>query len=625
MMGKPISGVARSAELHSVDRVVASSNPTVPELFTARAAVIPQAVAVTWEDEALTYAQLDARVDHLAKRLRHLGAGPNIPVAVCLPRSLDFVVAALAVMKSGAAYLPLDPDLPVARLHFMLEDAAVPILLSRGAMTAMLPVGPWRMVLVDAEDAGHESDPSDIRWAPPSLDHLAYVIYTSGSTGQPKGVEISHDSLLNLVQWHQNAFDVTDVDRATQLANLGFDGAVWELWPYLTSGAAVYVVPDEARADAESLRDWLIAHSITISYLPTPLAERVIALWWPSQVALRVLLTGGDALHQYPSPDLPFSVVNNYGPTEGTVVATSACIRPVDRCSAPPPIGYPIANTEVHVLDEHLRPVPTGEVGELYLGGRGVARGYVNRPDLTRDAFILNPFDTAANSRLYKTGDLGRCRPDGAVEFVGRVDEQVKIRGYRIELGEIATVLDFHPAVDMSAVVTRKNRIGDTCLVAYVVPASAGRATPEELRTFLATHLPEYMLPTAFVWLGGLPTVTNGKIDYSALPGPDSVTTVDVIESDLLLTPVQARVSTIVATLLKLDRVGVADNFFLLGGHSLLGAQVLSRIRETFGVELSLRALFDGPTIAEIASGVERQIVARIEQMSEDEVLHRLA
>ena len=622
--GQPRSGEAEPRPLATRDAAqwAAPGGVFVPQSVAARAAAAPGAAALVEGDRTLTYQELDARADRLASYLRGLGVGTDIPVGLCLDRSIEMVVAALGILKAGGAYLPLDPTYPAERLAFMLNDARVPVLVTRQRVTARLPAGPWRVVDLDADARIIDAAPA-VPAVPLAAVQLAYVIYTSGSTGQPKGVQITHANLLNLVSWHQRAFAVTAADRATHLASPAFDAAGWELWPYLTAGASVYLVDEDTRRAPAPLRDWLVARRITIGFLPTALAERVMALEWPREVALRVLLTGGDALHHYPSPALPFTVVNNYGPTEGTVVATSGPVDPAERGDLPPPIGHPIDNTRVYILDAHLRPVSAGAPGELCIGGAGVARGYLNRPALTAEKFIPDPFADSPDARLYKTGDRARYLPDGRLAFLGRIDEQIEILGYRIEPNEIAVALNRHPAIRTSVVAAREEAAGDKRLVAYVVSAPGARATTTAgtLRAFLGAQLPNYMVPAIFVWLDELPLTPNGKVDRAALPVPDAENMMTEQDTPHLSprTPVEQRVAEIVAALLNLERVGVEDNFFMLGGHSLLGTQLITRMRATFGVDLTLRSLFETPTVAGLAAEVARLIIAKLEAMTDDE------
>jgi amino acid adenylation domain-containing protein len=587
----------------------------VPELVGARAAETPDAVAVAAAERVLTYQELDTRANRLAQELRALGVGPDVVVGLCATSSPEMVVGALAILKAGGAYLPLDPAYPSERLAFILSDARCPLVVTAPCVADRVATGVQRVVTVDVDGLRSSTPPATDLGA----DNLAYVIYTSGSTGRPKGVEITHASLLNLVAWHRSAFQITPADRATQIAAVGFDAAVWELWPYLAAGASVHL-PDEAvRGEPEALRDWLLAQGITITFVPTPMAERMMALPWPALTPLRVMLTGADALHAYPPPGLPFLLVNNYGPTECTVVATSGPVLPGGPRDRPPAIGRPIDNTQVYILDDQARLVPVGVPGELHIGGRGLARGYVNRPELTALKFVPDPFSAEPGARLYKTGDLACLLPDGQVAFLGRIDDQLKIRGFRIEPNEIVTVLNEHPDVLQSVVVARDMAGGDKRLVAYLVPAAGCTPSHIALRSFLRARLPEYMVPAVFVQLGALPLNPNGKIDRSALPAPNPENTV---RDDAFVgprTPVEERVMGILAPLLGLEQVSVEDNFFLLGAQSLLGTQMIARIRDAFGVELCLRQVFDAPTVATLSAEVERLLVEQLEAMTEDE------
>lgn len=553
----------------------------------------------------LSYGELDCRANRVAHYLRSLGIGPDVLVGLCMPRSVDMVVGALGIVKAGGAYVPMDPAYPTDRLAFMLNDAQAPVLLTNTCIARRLPEGRWHIVDIGTPKiAGQPQEPPAVEIRP---SDLAYVIYTSGSTGTPKGVEITHGSLSNLVSWHQHAFSVTSVDRTSHLAGLSFDAAVWELWPYLATGASVHLVADEeTRNSAELLRDWLDAQRITVSFVPTPLAERLLALEWTQSTRLRILLTGGDTLRRCPSAKLPFAVINNYGPTECTVVATSGVVETANGASGLPAIGKAISNTEIYLLDENLNKVQPGMPGEIHIGGAGLARGYRNRPDLTDERFIPNPFSNEFGSRLYKTGDLARQLPDGQLAFLGRIDDQIKIRGYRIEPNEIACALDRLPAISESLVVAREDMPGDKRLVAYVVLTPGCEAAPSALRDSLRKHLPEYMLPAVFVRLDEFPITLNGKIDRAALPAPDSENSLRDEVANGSKTPIEQQVAEILAGLLGVEEVGLEDNFFLLGGHSLLGAQLIAQLREAFEVEIPLRSLFAAPTVTELSSEIER-------------------
>jgi amino acid adenylation domain-containing protein len=592
---------------------------SVPHLVSIQAAAAPHAKAVTHGNRSLSYQELNCRAERLAHYLRSLGVGPDVVVGLYLDRSLAMIVGALAILKAGGAYLPLDPGLPKERLMFLLKDSGAPILVTGHCKVDTLPAQLPSVVTLDPDgQLTFAIGPGAWSTEPKAAD-LAYVIYTSGSTGLPKGVEITHGGLLNLVSWHQQAFQISRNDRASQLSASGFDAAVWEIWPYLTAGANVNLPDSLAGNDPEAVRDWLISHEITICFLPTPLAERVMTLEWPRKVCLRIMLTGADTLHHFPPSNLPFQLVNNYGPTECTVVATSGTVLPSEQPDCLPSIGSPISNVQVHILDEKVQPTPLGEPGEIYIGGAGVARGYRHRPDLTAERFVPNPFHSEPGVRLFRTGDLGRYLPDGQIAFLGRVDEQVKVRGFRIEPAEIVRVLNEHPTVQASTIIAREVEPGDKQLVAYFVSATEAQPTHTELRNFIAGRLPEYMVPAMFVKLEALPLNVSGKVNRSALPEPNADNTLRDSAFVQPRTPIEERLAATVASLLDLDRVSAEDNFFLLGGHSLLGTQLIARIRDSFGVELSLRALFDAPSVSQLSSQVEALLLAKLEAMSEEE------
>jgi amino acid adenylation domain-containing protein len=596
----------------------------VPRLVALQAAATPEVVAIATGEQVLSYRELNRRANQLAHYLQAFGVGANVLVGLCVERSVDMVVGMLGILKAGGAYVPMDSAYPPERLAFMLEDSQAPVLVTQKRLALQLPTSVQCKIIYLDDDAIilAQQDATEPDCAT-SSDDLAYAIYTSGSTGRPKGVLITHESLLNLVFWHRSAFEVTAADRATQLASPAFDATGWELWPYLTAGAAVYLPDEETRLSPSLLRDWLVRQQITISFVPTILAESMLQLEWPRTTALRYLLTGADMLQRYPPADLPFAFINNYGPTEATVVATSGQIFPEEHSAGPPSIGRPIANTQVYILDEQLRQVPVGRSGELYIGGAGLAKGYLNRSELTAERFIDHPFEPG--KRLYRTGDLARYLPDGQIAFLGRADYQIKLRGYRIEPNEIVSVLNTHPAVQASAVIAREDVPGDKRLVAYVVLVPDSVISANALRETLAQYLPDYMIPSAFVQLEMLPQTSNGKVDRAALPAPDTANMLPEEESAEATTPVEEQLAEIVASLLGLAHVGIDDNFFMLGGHSLLGTQLVMRIAETFGVELPLRRLFEAPTVRLLAGEIEEQLVARVEAMSDEEVQRLLA
>jgi amino acid adenylation domain-containing protein len=583
---------------------------TIPQTVAERVFETPDATAVRARSKRMSYWELNERANRLARHLRSLGVEKGSLVAVCLPRSVEMAVGMLAIWKAGGVYLPMDPTNPPDRLASILEDAQVRVVVSTPEISPRIAKTGCVLAYAGMPDPTSEGPSQELAFET-EPDDLAYVIYTSGSTGVPKGVEITHGSLANLVTWHQEAFAVNPADRASHLAGLAFDAAGWELWPYLAAGASVHLVDDIIRNSEELLQRWLLEERITISFVPTPLAERLLALDWPKPTALRLLLTGGDTLHHYPPAGLPFEVVNNYGPTECTVVATSAPVPPVRGATPLPPIGRAISNTEIYLVDDNLKAVAPGTPGEICIAGFSLARGYRNLPNLTAEKFVENPF--GPGGRMYRTGDVGMLLPDGQIEYLGRLDDQIKIRGYRIEPNEIISRLNQHPDVRESLVVAREDVRGEKRLVAYVVLRSDGATADAGLIEFLRAAVPDYMLPSAFVRMKALPLTSNGKIDRSALPAPDFGSRGDLEGPQ---TAVEQSIGGMLAELLKVPGVGRNENFFLLGGHSLLGAQLIARLRKVFGVEISLRALFEAPTIAALAVEIETRTAVSQPELS---------
>ena len=603
----------------------------IPQLIADRARETPDALALAAQDQDMSYAELNRRASQLAHYLQTMGVRPDMPVGLYMERSLDMVVGLLGILKAGGAYVPIDPLYPARRVSFILEDAGVSVLVTHRNLLNALGELSARAVCLDSDSKTLDEQSADEAVSACTVDNLAYIAYTSGSTGQPKGVLVTHRNLLNLIYWHRRAYAVTPHDRTTQVASPAFDATGWELWPYLTLGASVHLPDEETRVTPAALRDWLVEQRITITFLPTALAEHMLALEWPAETALRYLLTGADTLHRYPSLALPFVLINNYGPTEATVVATFGPVAPTESPDGLPAIGKPIDNAQIYLLDEQLRQVPIGEPGELFIGGAGVAKGYLNRPALTAERFIPDPFSRGGgsappepNARLYRTGDRARFLPDGQIAFLGRADNQIKIRGYRIEQEEIVAALNAHPDVQASVVVAREDIPGEKQLVAYLVLAPEASLTTTALQDTLKARLPDYMIPATFVRLDALPITPNGKTDYAALPAPDAANTIQHEAMVLPSTPAEERVAAIVAELLHLERVSIDDNFFLLGGHSLLGTQLITRISEAFGLALSLRVLFNAPTVRQLAAEIEQQMLEKLAAMSEEEVQHLL-
>ena len=576
----------------------------IPQLIEQQAAMTPEALAVVMGDQQLTYKALNQQANQLAHALKKYGVGPDTLVGVCLERSISLVIGLLAILKADGAYVPIDPTYPTERISFMLKDTAISVLVTKESMAGIFPAEGIKMIFLDSDAALLAQESQTNPSSTITVDNIAYVIYTSGSTGQPKGVQILHRSMLNLVFWYRQAFGLTATDRTTQFASPAFDVTTKELWPPLTVGASVHIIDNTIRSIPTAMRDWLVSNAITLTVLPTIMAESLIALEWPATTSLRFLLTGGDTLHYYAPSTLPFTLINNYGPTEATVVSSYERVPQSGLESGLPSIGRPIANTQIYILDEYLQQVPIGEVGEMYIGGDGLAKGYLNRPELTAEKFIRHPFSTQAGARLYKTGDLVRYRPDGRIDFVGRVDQQVKIRGYRIELSEIEVVLSNHPAIREAVVVAQEDGSGDKRLVAYVTFHKGTHATVAELQRDVQQRLPTYMVPSVIIFLEEMPTTSNGKADRRALPAPETMQRTleaPIAEATSL---VQRQLVHIWEELLDVRPIGIQDNFFALGGHSLLAARLLDKITQVFGKKIALEALFAGPTIEQLATNL---------------------
>ncbi|MFZ4134195.1 amino acid adenylation domain-containing protein [Streptomyces koyangensis] len=571
------------------------------QLFARQAALRPDAVAVATAERQLTYGELDRRANRLAHHLRALGVGPDVPVALFLERDLELLVGMVAVVKAGGAYVPLAPGLPAERLGFIVEDTAAPVVITTGELVDGLPRGTaCRAVLLDRDARRIAARPATEPPAEAGPDHLAYLVYTSGSTGTPKGVMVPHRALADLCAWHVDVYDVGPEDRTAQTAGLGFDAAVWEIWPALTAGARIDLPSDAVLGNPAALVEWLTDRRTTVCFLATPLAEVVLEQPAVAGTHLRTLLTGGDTLHRSPAAGLPFRLVNNYGPTESAVVATAGEAHPAEDGGAPA-IGRPVDNSSAYVLDRYGRPVPTGVAGELHLAGEGLARGYAQRPALTAERFVADPFGPPG-SRMYRTGDLVRYRPDGSLDYLGRIDSQVKLRGFRIELGEIENVLAGLAEVSQAAVLVEEvpGRAGR--LVAYTVAEEGATVRPEELTARTREVLPGYMVPARVEVLPAMPLTPNGKIDRRALAAAAPGTTSPGAHV-APRTETERALAGIWAEVLSVARVGVEDNFFALGGDSILSLQVVARARRA-GLRLLSRDIFRHQTVAALAPHV---------------------
>jgi len=576
------------------------------ELIAAQAQITPHAVAAVFEDQQLTYRELDERANQLAHYLQKLGAGPGTLIAICVERSLEMLVGVLGILKAGGAYVPLDPTYPRERLSYLLQDTRAPIILTQEKLTDRLPEHDARVVLIDAGWTEISQESCDPPACQIDADDPAYIIHTSGSTGQPKGVQIPHKALQHFIHAMraQPGFSADDVLVA--VITLSFDMSVFELFVPLTVGARVVIASSDTAADGVRLAKLLEDSGATVLQATPTTWQLLVHSGWQGSPQLRAV-TGGEALTPHLADALLKRVKelwNLYGPTEITVYAAGCRVEAGD---GPIHIGRPIANAQCYILDSNLQPVPVGVTGELYIGGKGLADGYLNKPELTAEKFIPHPFDPQPGARLYRTGDLARYLPDGNIEYLGRIDHQVKIRGFRVELGEIETRLRQHPAVQETVVVARQDSPGEKRLVGYVILKPGMSATVSELRQFLREQLPDYMLPSAFVFLDSFPLTANKKIDRKALPAPDQERPDLEVGFVAPRSPVEQELAQIWGTLLKLDRVGVQDNFFDLGGHSLLAAQVISRLNQAFRVNLPLRTIFDAATIAQLAEKVEAE------------------
>jgi amino acid adenylation domain-containing protein len=584
----------------------------IHHLFEAQVARTPDAIAAEFNGQTITYAQLNRRANQLAHRLQRLGIGPDQLVGICVERSLEMIVAMLGVLKAGGAYVPLDPTYPRERIAFMIEDAGLRVMLTQSRLKPNIPSTTVDSLCIDDSEsfADESKDNPNVEM---SSRNLAYVIYTSGSTGNPKGVMIEHRSLVSFSEAATGAYEIKAGDRVLQFASICFDLSVEEIYPALTHGAAVVLRTEAMISSPQDFLGCCDRWKLTILDLPTAYWHDLTAALGGDQMKMpatvRLVIIGGEkashdrVLAWRQNVGDRVRLMNTYGPTETTVVATMYDLTNWDRASALKniPIGRPIANTNVYVLNQSLRPVPTGVAGELYIGGEGLARGYVKRPELDAERFVSHPFSDDANERLYKTGDLVRYRADGNIEFLGRVDNQVKLRGFRVELEEIEMALRSHADVSECVVVLHEDRDGDKRLVAYVVPVGGSQIVMADLRNHLKAKLPAYMLPAIFELIEALPLMPNGKIDRRALPEPQQSSS-EMDESFVApRTPVEQLLATIWCEVLKLSRMGIHDNFFEFGGHSLLAARVVSSIRAQLDVELNMVDVFQAPTIAGLA------------------------
>ncbi len=591
------------------------ANNRLHVLFENQATRTPENIAVVSGDRSVTYAELNARANRLAQQLRNLGVVQETLVAICVERSLEMVVGLLGILKAGAAYVPLDPALPRERLAFMLEDTGASVLLTQEHLQKPPHAGPVHYLSEDDDADLHaysENVDSGI-----TTDNAAYVIYTSGSTGKPKGVVVSHRAISNHMLWMQSVYPTTEADRVLQRAPFSFDASVWEMFAPLIAGAQLVLARRDDNKDMVDLVQTMLRHEVTtLQLVPSLLRVLLDEPVLNSCQSLRRVFCGGERLsselQEHFFTRLQADLYNLYGPTEAAINATSwTCRRDANEPGVP--IGHPVDNTQIYLLDSHLMPVPIGATGALHIGGEGLARGYLNRADLTAERFIPDPFSSQPGARLYRTGDVARFRPEGSIDFVGRSDAQVKIRGFRIEPGEIEELLATYPAVKASAVIVREDTPGDKRLAAYFVLNQGWTATTSELRRFLNENLPEYMVPSSFVMLDRLPTLPNGKIDRRVLPAPEGHR--PELEKGFVapLTLIERQLAQLWSQVLGIETIGVHDNFFDLGGDSILAIRVTAKANQS-GLQLTPRQLFQNQTIAELAAVVGLTQTIREEQ-----------
>jgi iturin family lipopeptide synthetase A len=574
----------------------------IHQLFEEQVAKTPDAIAVVFEQEELTYQQLNQRANQLAHHLQTLGVKPEVLVGICVERSLEMVVGLLGILKAGGAYVPLDPSYPAERLSYLLSDAGIEVLLTQNNLLSTLPSHSAQVVCLDTDRQVIESHSRENLVTGVSANNLAYVIYTSGSTGTPKGVQICQSSVVNFLFSMRCFPGVSQEDTFNAVTTISFDIAALEIYLPLSVGAKILIVSSEVAADADRLLSELSESRITVMQATPATWQMLLASGWSSHYSLKVLC-GGEAL----SAQLAHQILetgselwNLYGPTEATIWSLIVHLRVATTENKPSTIGRPIANTQVYILDPQMQPVPIGVAGELHIGGDGLARGYLNRPELTQAKFVPNPFSPQKSARLYKTGDLARYLPDGNIEFLGRIDHQVKIRGFRIELGEIEAVLSSHPQIQQVVAIATTDPAGHNRLIAYVVVSEEEHLSTQQLREFLQQQLPAYMVPSTFVILDTLPLTPNGKVDRKALPAPNpsQFSEVNFVPPRNAL---EQNLVKIWEEVLEIFPIGVRDNFFEIGGHSLIAASLMARIHEKFGKSLSLATLFQGPTIEQLA------------------------
>ncbi|MBG1271672.1 non-ribosomal peptide synthetase [Nostoc sp. WHI] len=625
IIANPEQGIANLPLLSEVERhqVLVECNNTqadypqdkcIHQLFEEKVQQYPDFIAVNFANEQLTYQELNTRSNKLAQHLQKIGVGSEVLVGICISQSIEMIIGLLGILKAGGAYVPLDSSYPQERLNFMLEDAQVSVLLTQenllkhfeGFSNPIVSIDKdWEVIAQEQED----NPKSDL-----NSDNLAYVIYTSGSTGKPKGVAVPHKAVNRLV-CNTNYINLEPSDKIAQASNVSFDAATFEIWGALLNGAQLVGISKDVTLSPHEFALELQKEGINVLFLTTALFQQIARDVPQAFASLKYLLFGGETVNtrwikKILRDGTPKHLIHVYGPTENTTFSSYYCVQELPESTTSFPIGRPITNTQIYILDTNLQPVAIGVTGELYIGGEGLAREYINRTELNAKHFISHAFSHKPKTRLYKTGDLARYLPDGNIEFLGRIDNQVKIRGFRIELSEIEAVLIQHSAVKETVVITAEDVPDDKYLVAYIVPNLEEMPTQNVqsfaslLRQFLKEKLPEYMVPRAYMLLESLPLTPNGKVDHRALPASDTIT----FSNQDYVAPrsqVEELLTQIWAKVLGIEQVGVHDNFFELGGHSLLATQLTSRIRDTFQIDLPVRNLFETPTVEQLAKYID--------------------
>ncbi|MGZ4032453.1 MAG: amino acid adenylation domain-containing protein, partial [Tumebacillaceae bacterium] len=592
---------------------------TIQQVFAEQAEATPDAVALVDGETVLTYRELNERANQVARHLQQMGVREETLVGICMDRTWERIVGLLGILKTGGAYVPLDPSYPQERLALLMEDAALTVLVAQEHLVEKLPAQAARVLCLDRDWEAIAAESCENVNLSMDAGQMANVIFTSGSTGRPKGVCVTHRGVVRLVK-ETNFVDITSEDVFTQYASISFDGATLEIWGALLNGAKLVICPAH-QLSMEEVGRVLVDYGVTVTFLTTALFHQLVESQPESIAQLKYLIPGGEAMsptHAVQALQLLREgrggrLLNGYGPTENTVFTTVYEVKRAEDVAYTVPIGTPIANTEVYVLDRHMQPVLIGVPGELYTGGAGLAKGYLNRPELTAERFVAHPFSQELGAKLYKTGDLVRYLPDGNIEYLGRLDDQVKIRGFRIELGEIETVLAQHEAVQRAVVIAQESATGDKRLVAYVVLHKGYDGARDDLRIYLKEKMPAYMVPAFLIELDSIPVTPNGKVDRRALPKPEQTLgeRTDVVRGR---TPLEEELRGIWSQVLGMENIGIHDSIFDLGGHSLLFAKLITRMEEVFAVKVPMRSFFVRPTVAQLAEeivelqGVEQDV-----------------